>query len=57
MADNLRSIHEVNQKRIFEKLLNYDWIISKWHEKLILLAAYSWSFFSLGRFVWGWISG
>lgn len=53
MVNDLRSIHEVEQKKILERLIHYDWIISKWHEKLILLVAYSWGFFSLGKLIWG----
>jgi hypothetical protein len=51
----LRSItgkQAMNYKETMKKSISYDWIFSGW-EKLIVLACFLFTVYSLGKFLWG----
>lgn len=37
----------------YKKVITFNWVFSKWYEKIILLASLSWSFFSIYKYVRG----
>lgn len=53
LAESMKKSLSAQFGDLIEKIVKWDWIFSKLYEKIIVVGAVTWTFYSIARFVWG----